>query len=180
MRAGAILLALLCLGLAAPLGGCGFRPLMGSGSMGGGSGTAATGQMGRIQISLIADRVGQKLRNELMQRINPRGTRVGSPWRLDVLVQDSARDSGIQSNNTVTRKEVRLVAAFYLVEVATGKVVLKDTARSNAAYNVSATEFGSVVSGRAAHDAAVTDIADEIQTRLAIYFDRQAQNTLTP
>jgi LPS-assembly lipoprotein len=173
--AAATLLVLLCLGLAAPLGGCGFRPHMGGGSAG-----AAAGQTGRVQISLIADRVGQKLRNELMQRINPRGTRIGSPWRLDVQIADSARDSGIQNNNTVTRKEVRLIASFSLVEVATGKVVLRDIARSNAAYNVSATEFGTVVSGRAAHDTAVTDIADEIQTRLAIYFDRLAQNTLVP
>jgi len=173
--AATTLLVLLCLALAAPLGGCGFRPLMGSGSA-----AAASGQMGRVQISLIADRVGQRLRNELMQRINPRGTRVGSPWRLDVQVADSLRDSGIQSNNTVTRKEVRLVATFSLVRVATGKVVLTETARSNEAFNVSPTEFGTVVSGRAAHDTAVTDIADEIQTRLAIYFDRQAQNTPTP
>ena len=169
------LLVLLCLGLAAPLGGCGFRPLMGSGSA-----VAASGQMGRVQISPIANRVGQKLRNELMQRINPRGTRVGSPWRLEVQMADSARDSGIQNNNTVTRKEIRLFATFALIEVATGKVVLSDTARSNEAYNVSATEFGTVVSGRAANDTAVTVIADEIQTRLAIYFDRRAQNTLIP
>ena len=93
---------------------------------------------------------------------------------------DSARDSGIQSNNTVTRKEIRLFATFTLIEVATGKVVLSDTARSSEAYNVSATEFGTVVSGRAANDTAVTVIADEIQTRLAIYFDRRAQNTLIP
>ena len=169
------LLVLLCLGLAAPLGGCGFRPLMGDGARG-----EAVGQAGRVQISLIDDRVGQKLRNELMQRINPRGTRVGAPWRLDVHVEDSARDSGIQSNNTVTRKEIRLIATFVLVEVNTGRVLLTDTSRSNAAFNVSATEFGTVVSGRAAHDTAVTDVADDIQTRLALYFDRQARSPVTP
>ncbi len=173
--AASALVVLLCLGLAAPLGGCGFRPLMGSGTQG-----QAAGQKGRIQISLIEDRVGQKLRNELMQRINPRGTKVGAPWRLDVRVEDSSRDSGIQSNNTVTRKEVRLVATFVLMEVNTGRVLLTDTSRSNAAFNVSATEFGTVVSGRAARDTAVTDIADDIQTRLALYFDRQARSPLTP
>ena len=51
------------------LAGCGFRPLYGTI----GEDLPVTTQLAQIRIAAIPDRIGQKLRNFLLDRINPEG-----------------------------------------------------------------------------------------------------------
>ena len=62
-------LALAAAVMAASLGACGFHPLYGDRSIG----AVSTVDLAAVQIDLIRDREGQMLRNELLDRFQPRG-----------------------------------------------------------------------------------------------------------
>jgi LPS-assembly lipoprotein len=174
--AASVLVALGLLAALPALGGCGFRPLYGDASQPGSTGA----NLADIQISPIANRSGQMLRNNLLDRLTPRGTPRGARWRLDVALSESSEGVGILQNETITRVNYRLDANYQLVEVATGKPVLVRASRAIASYNVPSSEFATVVASKDAEARAIDEIADEIRTRLAIYFDQVALGTKNP
>jgi LPS-assembly lipoprotein len=176
MPAASVLVAMALVAALPALSGCGFRPLYGDAGQRGSTGA----NLADIQISPIANRSGQMLRNTLLDRLTPQGTPRGARWRLDVALASSSEGVGILQNETVTRVNYRLDASFQLVEVTTGKPVLVRSARSIASYNVPTSEFANVVASRDAEARAIEDIADEIRTRLAIYFDQMAMGTKNP
>src|SRR5262245_3479748 len=82
-----VLLASAAVAVAAPLGGCGFRPMYGNAS----TASTASGvpasvgqQMAGIRINAIANREGQQLHNALRDRFNPLGQPADSAYTLAV------------------------------------------------------------------------------------------------
>ena len=166
-RAAGLVAMLLVAGLVP--GGCGFRTLYGSGQPG-----SISSNLSQIRISPIADRRGQMLRNELVERLTPKGPPRSPRWRLDVRLDESYENTGILKNESVTRVNMRLVATYALVDMKADKTVMVRSTRSLASYNVPLSEFATVVGQRDAEARAISEVADEIRTRIAIFLDQAA------
>jgi hypothetical protein len=81
------------------LAGCGFQPLYGTTV----SGSGATEKLGQIRIDPIPDRIGQQIRNFLLDRLNPYGQPARPVFRLIVKPTVSSTDLGIERDETATR-----------------------------------------------------------------------------
>src|SRR5262245_11250622 len=110
--------------------GCGFRPLYGEDY-------AGPASLSGVRIAMIQDRpdrmggnalsarAAQHLRNDLMNRITPRGQPAPAQYELHVILTETKSATiGLRSDETATRSFLRLVAAFWVVRLEGGGLIL--------------------------------------------------------
>jgi LPS-assembly lipoprotein len=171
---GRVLLGLVTLGVLSLLAGCGFKPVYGVNSAG--KSPAAVQQFASIQIPIMPNRLGQKMRNLLIDSLHPSGAAGDYRYRLAVGITEAVVNLGLQQNSTSTRGQVRLTIKYTLVDDENGKVVLKETLRSSTGYNILINQFSSVLSQDDAETQGLQQIADDMTLHLALYFTTLDQN----
>jgi LPS-assembly lipoprotein len=155
------------------LPGCGFHPIYASNGSGSGYGPARTG-LGLISVVNIPNRYGQIFRETLQARFDHGDAPAAKRFDLSVDFRLSSEALGIQQDTTATR--IRFMGQ------ANWKLVTRDAARATVTsggahavnglntfdqqYFAQDTETETVV-GRM-----IDELADDITTQLAIYFDQ--------
>jgi LPS-assembly lipoprotein len=157
-----------CLALAA----CTLRPLMHATNDKG-----VRGELEAISITGLDDRVGQLVRNALLDELNPAGVEVPSRYILDVDLDRSARALAIQTNDVITRFNLRLTARFQLVDSKSGEVLYESQVRRVASYNVSLQPYATLAAEIDAERRIAREVGDNISTLLAVHFAQQATPT---
>ena len=165
--------ALLSLSLAGAvsLSGCGFKPLYGVDSARHQPAVAA--QFAEIEIPPLSDRVGQQMRNLLIDSLHPNGANGDYRYKLTLGITEAVVSLGLQENSTSTRGQVRLTVKYSLTDAETGKTVLKETLRTSTGYNILINQFSSVLSQQDAEQQGLQQIADDMTLHLALYFTTQ-------
>jgi LPS-assembly lipoprotein len=162
--------ALIALSLAAfGLAGCGYRPLYGSGP--GGSGVDS--ELAKVRVGLIADRAGHRLRNHLLDRMNPRGEPALPAYSLNVTLVESRVDLGVRRDETRTRANLILTATFQLRDLSSNRILFAASARRVASFNISDAEFSTISAESAARRRSAEGLANEITQRVAIHLNRK-------
>jgi len=164
---------LLMLGLLAtlgllPLAGCGFKPVYGEHSAG--KSPAAAQQFAAVEIPPMENRLGQQMRNLLIDSLHPGGADTDYRFKLQVGITEAVVNLGLQQNSTSTRGQVRLTVKYALTDNSNGKVVLKETLRTSTGYNILTNQFSSVLSQDDAEAQGLQQIADDMTLHLAMYF----------
>ena len=167
LRAGFLRGGALALALALPA--CGFKPLYGSDPGGGGT----SPELAAVEVGNIPDRSGQVLRTHLELMLDPRGTGEASRYGLQVKLRSESSDVAIRRDETATRRDVSMMAAYVLTDLADGRVLTKGQARAVNSYNIVASDVATRAGEQDARDSALRRLAEEIRTRLAIYFERR-------
>ncbi len=163
-RTAAVIAICASLGLSA----CGFRPMYGSES----TSAEAEALLGSVAIAPIGDdRIGQVLRNDLIDRISAGRSATNPRYRLDVKLDRSELGGLVQTDASITRYVVTLRGSFRLVDVATGKPVMTEVARTTAAYNVPESEYAAISAQSDAYNRASGALADEIRARVASFLE---------
>jgi LPS-assembly lipoprotein len=157
-------LALLALSL---VSGCGFRPLYGAGEKG-----PSAAALAEVAVAPIADRIGQQVRNRLLDRLNPKGRPVRPRYRLEVEIAERRTGIAVESDDTVSRINLTLSASFALHGGAAERPIFTGTTRTIAAYNITRSDYANLIAERDARSRAARTLADEIGTRLAIFFNK--------
>lgn len=158
---------------AAPLTGlaaCGFQPLYGS--QGAATDPGVSAELAAVRIDPLRDRAGQQMHNFLRDRLNPRGQPVSPSYRLQVSLVETLTELGVQVDETATRANLRMVADFTLRNFATEESLLEGRSSSTTSYDILSNPFATTVSEADARERALREVADDIQTRLALYFSR--------
>ncbi|HEY9549066.1 MAG TPA: LPS assembly lipoprotein LptE, partial [Kiloniellaceae bacterium] len=155
---------------AAPLTGlaaCGFQPLYAKGA--GDESVAAS--LASVRIKPLRDRPGQQMHNFLRDRLNPQGQPVSPSYRLQVNLVETLTELGVRIDETATRANLRMVAEFALLSYgAEGEPLLSGRSSSTTSYDVLDNPFATTVSEQDARERALREVADDIETRLALYF----------
>ena len=161
-------LSLILIG-AAPLGGCGFRPLYGENSVS----NSTVDELGSVAVISPENSVGRALRYGLLDVLNADGNQPVSPlYNLTLTPYSYSQDVAIQSNAAVTRANVVLTVPFTLTSVATGKTLLATTARARTSYNRVESEFANLTAEDDAKKRIAKSVADDIKLQLSVYFAR--------
>ena len=153
-------------GLATP--GCGFRPLYGSSP--GGVGQGVTDGLASVAVIQGASRVHQVMYGDLLDRLTPYGAPAQPRYELNVRLAESREGVALERDATVTRFNLTLEAEYVLRDAQTRQALTAGNVRAIAAYNVLRSEFTNVAAARDAQERAAQVLADEIKTRLAVYF----------
>jgi LPS-assembly lipoprotein len=154
------------------VGACTLRPLL-----------HATGDAGvrdeleAIRIVGLDGRLGQLVRNALLDELNPAGVDAPSRYILDVDLERGAQALGIQTDNVITRFNLTLTARFELIDPKDGQVLYQSTVQRIASYNVSDQPYATLSAEVDAERRVAREVGSNIQTLLAVHFARQSNPT---
>ena len=151
--------------------GCGFSPMYGS--MSNAQNTAAERQLSNIGIEIIPNREGQFLRNALMDRFYRGGNPTNPAYVLKISrINESISDFDITIESEATRRQLRLTTNLNLVDSNTSETVLQRPLEAITSHNVLESEFSTLVTEQSAREAALNDLARQIERQLTLYFSR--------
>ncbi len=160
-RAGLDLLPVLGI-IALLTNGCGFRPLYQSG---GGGGEAA---LATIDVVRIRDRMGQQLRNLLIENFAPRGRSAQTDYSLVVTLTETKKKLAIKKDETATRANLTIRAKFKLHALNNPNPgTFAGQALSTNSYNILTSDFATLSAERNARNRALRTLAEEIRLRVA-------------
>jgi LPS-assembly lipoprotein len=154
------------------LAGCTLRPLLHTTNDAG-----VRGELEAISIVGLDDRLGQLVRNALLDELNPTGVEVPTRYILDVDLDRSAQALGIQVDNTITRFNLTLTARFELLDPKNGQVLYESNVQRVASYNVSLQPYATLAAEIDAEHRLAREVGDNIGTLLAVHFAQQATPT---
>jgi LPS-assembly lipoprotein len=116
-----------------------------------------------ISIGNIPDRDGQYLRNQLIDRLNPRGRPADA--RYDLVIEPlkiTATDLGIQKDATVTRTEIEIEAHMTLMDKTTGATLLDRRVHAVGGYDVLDQQYSTLVTRQNVKEHILGELADDI------------------
>lgn len=146
------------------LAGCSFRPLYG-----GKPGTELRRALATVEIAPQDGDIGQTLRNELIDEINPTGIDAAAVYRLEIDTETAENALLIQLDDTATRYDLSLAANFRIVRKTDAAVLYRSAVRRVASYNVRDEPFATLVARQDAERRAAREIAREIRARLGLW-----------
>jgi len=171
--------AVLGLGVAAA-GGCGFRPIYASLP----DTTSVTSQMAQVKVEQIdynasqaskLFRLGQELHNALLARINPDGTPAKAAYAVRVRLTESQSDIAVDPSGLSQRSSILETATFKLVSLSDGKSLMDGTSTGINSFGNVTNAYATVEGRNDARQRAIAFIADDIATRVALYFRREPE-----
>lgn len=163
-RVGLAVVALPLLGLA----NCGFQPLYGSGA----ENEAVANDLAAVRVEPLRERVGQQMHNLLRDRLNPKGQPTAPNYVLQVNLTETNVKLGVRRDETATRANLKMLAEFSLRPVGGQSTLLTGRSSSTTSYDILSNPFATTVSEGDARERALNQVADDIRTRLALYFSR--------
>lgn len=151
------------------LAACGFQPLYGERA----NGSSVSQELADVAIDPIPNRIGQLVRNQLIDAMTPRGQPTSPRYRLAVALTQRKEGVAFQSDEQATRFNVTLEASFVLRRVADDVVVARGGTRSVTAFNIVQSEFANITAENDAGRRAARQVADSIALRLGVFFGGQ-------
>ncbi len=148
------------------LSGCGFKPMYGES----GANPALQETFSGIEVAPIPDRIGQVVRNHLLDRINPYGQPSVPDYVLQIQLVLSTEGFGFRSDESVTRESLTLEAAFRLTDRKTGDVVLEELVRSVHTYDVVQSDFANFSAQTDAEARTALQVSELITANLGMFF----------
>ncbi|ARJ66482.1 hypothetical protein WV31_12790 [Magnetospirillum sp. ME-1] len=162
-----LLVAVLVLGPA----GCGFKPMYGTPS---GDASAVAVDLAAIRIDPIKDRIGQQLRNALVQRLSPRGEAADYSYTLKVQLSESVNNLGFRKDTFATIANLSMSAQILLSGNQT--TILSDSVTTTVYFDHLGPRYASVATERDAEERALVQLADDIRNRITAAIQRYHAN----
>jgi LPS-assembly lipoprotein len=118
--------------------------------------------------TLYDSRAAQLLQNYLKDRLNPRGARKDTLYHLAIEMQQRFRSAASQGDGVTTREDL-IMSAKYRLNDAKGQPVLNDVAQIVTSYDIILEPYNDTTTRRDAQQRAAQEVAEQIQTRLAVF-----------
>ena len=146
---------------------CGFTPVYQQNSR-----SQTRDYLSLIEIASISGKHGMQLSNWLEKKISPAESVQTPRYLLSIDLNSSTEAVLIQLDNTATRQNLKISAAFTLINISTGKAVYTGKAVSVGSYNVVESEFATIAAEDNAAKRAAREIGEEILDLLVVFFSR--------
>ena len=147
------------------LTGCGFEPIYGAETS-----SVFETDLREIEISPIEDRIGQQLRNELEQRIMPKGRARFSKYILKVTLSKSKQGLAVKKSEIATRANLNFRASYQITRKIDDVVLTSGSSRMVTSYNILTKPFATLMAEKDAIKRAVREISADITSKIATFF----------
>ena len=159
----------MAIGLALPLPGCGWEPLYADPQSG-----PASADLRAIQVTPIADRIGQRLEMALRNSLNPTGEPATFRYTLHTTLVVALSDLGLQSQGTSTLGRLDVFAYYNLVDNRTGSTILNNSQHVQNSFAFNPNQYSTVVGEDDARVRCVAELSQEMVARLTLFMERRA------
>ena len=126
-----------------------------------------------IGVASIKDRIGQKLRNNLLHQLQLSGRPKEKKYDLIVELEESIQSFAVRKSAIATRSNLTVIAKYVLVSAVNPQTLLSSSEQATVSYNIYNSKFATLVAHRNAHERAIRSLSKDIVISLAIYFERQ-------
>lgn len=155
------------------LSACGFTPVYYNHGTGSTHQSGASNGLNQIDIAIIPDREGQFLRNALIDRFYRNGYPTAPRYNLRATpINEKITDFDITVDSEATRQQLVLSTNITLIDLKTNRAVLTRTLTATTSNNVLESEFSTIVTEQSAREAALNDLARQIERQLAIFLSK--------
>jgi len=153
------LLTALTLALTAPLAACGFQPMYAPASGAG---------IGPITITQIDGKAGHVLKTELDRMLRPGAASGGAPQILEIELTESVSQLGIRLDESASRAELRLTAAYTLTPPEDATKAITGSLFAVVNYEIPTSAFGEIAAQDDARERAAEMLAQRMRAELAL------------
>ena len=163
------LFPLLLLG-ALTVGACGYAPTYGTRGQ---ANTEVRTSLAAVHVAFERDRLAQQVRNGVIDRLPPP---VRPRYTMDLDVSSQRLDRATEADAEVTRREVRVIAQYSVIQSGTAEVVATGRGEGRAAYNVTRNFFATEVAREDAIARAADVAAEQVVLQLSVTLRREASD----
>jgi LPS-assembly lipoprotein len=159
------------------LSACGFEPLYVERKSGekwyyhGEFDTTISQEIAHIRVEPISDRIGQMIRNELIDSFTPRGEPKCARYRLEVTgIDRDVVQQALRKDITATRERVRYKVNYALYEIETNERLVQGNSLAYLSYDILANPYSTTFSQKKIEKDAAKIIANDISLRMGAFF----------
>lgn len=151
---------------------CGFSPIYGNYTRS--DAISVERSLANIEINIIPNKEGQYIRNELIDRFYKNGYPTNPKYTLSIQnIDESTSNLDITKSSDATRAQLKLTTSMRLIDAETGKTLITKPLRAITSYNILSSQFTTRVSEEDARKAALNELANQIETSIALYLNKQ-------
>jgi LPS-assembly lipoprotein len=143
---------------------CGFEPIYATRR-----GSDVSTELASIRVSPIADRSGQILRNYLLDRLTPLGQSQASRYTLNIRLSEPRQTLALRRDDVISRTGYSASATYELLD-GSGKRVVGGISTFSTDYEITSSEYATLVSQQNARDRVLELVSDDIRGQLAAHF----------
>ncbi len=130
-------------------------------------------QMSQIKIVVNGERLGQLIKNNLLDLLTPHGVPTKPKYYLYVTPEKvNEYDQALRRDITATRKRIDYRVGYHMME--NGDEVLKGNAVSYVGYDILDNPYSTTISRKKVREDAAKIIANDIALRLGAFFNARA------
>lgn len=127
-------------------------------------------EMASVKVELIKDRIGQLIRNDLLDKLTPKGTPQSPKYYLSVINVDKTEiDQALRNDITATRKKV-IYKVDYVLKDKEHKQLIKGNSVAYLGYDILRDPYSTTFAQKKNEKNAAKIIANDISLRLGAYF----------
>jgi len=150
------------------LAACGFSPLYSSSAVV----ESVASELASITVQAPNNDANRALRLTLADLLRNDGF-YASKYSISLTSGLAIRDVAVQQDTSVTRKNLVMSSTYSLSDLESGEILFESQATAIAAYNRVGSEFANIIAERDARERASTQVAEQIRTELAVFFERR-------
>lgn len=127
-------------------------------------------EMASIKVELIQDRIGQLIRNDLLDKLTPKGAPKSPKYYLRVIKIDKQEiDQALRNDITATRKKV-IYKVYYELKNREHKRLLQGNSVAYLGYDILRDPYSTTFAQKKNEKNAAKIVANDISLRLGAYF----------
>ncbi|WP_025897351.1 LPS assembly lipoprotein LptE [Sneathiella glossodoripedis] len=147
---------------------CGFQPLYGRQT----ENAKVTYALDQTYILPIDGRVGQIVRNHLLDKVSPRSLPSNAAYQLQVRIREEKENLAIDRSNSSNRNNLTLRANYQLLDSTGKNIVYQGSAQAIASFNIVDSDFANLAAEKNAQKRSAIVLSEEIHRQLSVYFSR--------
>lgn len=128
-------------------------------------------EMAQIKVEPAGERVGQLVRNELLDNLTPKGIPDRPKYRLNIehIVKDTSKQA-MRDDITATRERVEYKLNYILTDVSNGETLVRGDSLALLGYDIMANPYSTTFSQKKIEEDAAKIMADDVSLRIGAYF----------
>lgn len=132
--------------------------------------TGIMDEMAKVKVELIQDRIGQLIRNDLLDKLTPKGQPKHPKYFLEVTnIRKQEIDQALRNDITATRKKV-IYRVTYKLRTAEHKALINGNSVAYLGYDILRDPYSTTFAQKKIEKNAAKIIANDISLRLGAYF----------
>lgn len=142
--------------------------------------TSVKDEMASVKVELIQDRIGQLIRNDLLDKLTPRGEPKHAKYILSVTdIKKQEIDQALRNDITATRKKV-IYKVSYVLKNTEHKTLITGNSVAYTGYDILRDPYSTTFAQKKVEKNAAKIIANDISLRLGAYFHSTLTNRGNP